>query len=258
MPAAGRQRGIVQSQSDNRPIDVRKLTFTDSRAGVRRFATWMVMPSLLVALSAHAGAPAAAGLPDLVGVIHAQAPNISANAILTSVNAYFSVRRRHLTDKPLVTIVDYSVPSTERRLAVADVQTGKVLFYTYVAHGKGSGLNYATHFSNRPGTDASSLGVYLTGNTYYGSHGYSLRLHGLDPAFNGEAYRRDIVVHSAWYVSRAFAQDHGRMGLSWGCFALSHKVESAVVNLIRKGTVLVGYYPDPKWLHSSAFLNGPG
>jgi hypothetical protein len=153
-----------------------------------------------------------------------------------------------------VTIVDYSVPSARRRLAVADVTTGKVLFYTYVAHGKGSGLDYATRFSNRPGTDASSLGVFLTAGTYYGKHGYSLRLRGLDPKFNGDAYRRDIVVHSAWYVSKAFAQKYGRMGRSWGCFALSRTVEGAIVHLIQGATVLVGYYPDPQWLHSSAFL----
>ena len=126
-----------------------------------------------------------------------------------------------------------------------------------MAHGKGSGLDSATQFSNQPGSDASSLGVYLTGDTYNGEHGYSLRLHGLDPGFNGDAYRRAIVMHSAWYVSRTFAAAHGRMGRSWGCFALSRKVEGAVVNLIRQGTVLVGYYPDPRWLRSSAFLTDP-
>jgi len=212
------------------------------------------MASLLVGLSAHARPLPARRVQRLAQAIHTQAPNISTRAVVTSIDAYLHARRRHLTDKPLVTIVDYTVPSARRRLAVADVQTGKVLFYTYVAHGKGSGLDYATHFSNKPGTDASSLGVYLTGRTYYGEHGYSLRLHGLDPGFNGDAYRRDIVVHSAWYVSRTFAKKHGRMGRSWGCFALTRKVEDAVVKVIRDGTVLVGYYPDPRWLHSSAFL----
>ncbi|MEJ2685762.1 MAG: murein L,D-transpeptidase catalytic domain family protein [Gammaproteobacteria bacterium] len=143
------------------------------------------------------------------------------------------------------------------RQAVADVRTGKVLYYTYVAHGKGSGGKYATRFSNTPGTNASSLGVYLTGHTYYGKHGYSLRLKGLNPEYNGAAYRRDIVMHSAWYVSRTFAKDHGRMGRSWGCVALSRKVESAVVKLIRGGTVLLAYYPDAKWLRSSPFLRLP-
>ncbi len=141
--------------------------------------------------------------------------------------------------------------------STADVQTGKVLIYTYVAHGKGSGLNYATRFSNESGTEASSLGVYLTGRTYYGQHGFSLRLHGLDPGFNSAAYRRDIVIHGASYVSESFAQEHGRMGRSWGCFALNPKIEGAVIRLIRGHTVLVGYYPDPKWLHSLPFLNDP-
>jgi L,D-transpeptidase catalytic domain len=228
------------------------------RMQIRALAAWAAAACLFGTLSAHAAARADQDAERLVGVIRAQAPNISTDAISTAISAYRHARLEHLTDKPLVTVVDYSVPSNRKRLAVADVRTGKVLFYTYVAHGKGSGLEYATRFSNTPGTDASSLGVYLTGRTYYGKHGYSLRLYGLEPQFNGTAYRRDIVVHSAWYVSKTFAQEHGRMGLSWGCFALSRKVEGALVNLIRGNTVLVGYYPDRRWLRSSAFLAATG
>ena len=228
------------------------------RIQAQRSALWAAVALFIVTPSAHATPQTGKRLRQLSQTIHAQAPNIGTKAILTAISAYFHVEREHLTDKPLVTIVDYSLPSAKRRLAVADVQTGKVLFYTYVAHGQGSGLDYATHFSNKPGTDASSIGVYLTGHTYYGKHGYSLRLHGLDPKFNGDAYRREIVVHSAWYVSKKFAQEHGRMGRSWGCFALSRKVESAVVRAIRGNTVLVGYYPDPKWLNTSPFLSGRG
>ena len=224
------------------------------RISARPSALWATLALSFAALSAHAALPAGPGSERLAQAIHAQAPNISSGAIATAISAYWHAREEHLTDKPLVTIVDYSLPSDVKRLAVADVATGKVLFYTYVAHGKGSGLKYATNFSNSPGTDASSLGVYLTGQTYYGEHGLSLRLRGLEPRFNGEAYRREIVIHSAWYVSRTFAQDHGRMGRSWGCFALSHNVESAIVRLIRGNTVLVGYYPDRKWLSTSPFL----
>jgi len=227
---------------------------TPWRIGACQSGLWAVLAALSLGLPAHAGVPRGPGSERLAQAIHAQAPNISSGAIATAISAYWHAREEHLTDKPLVTIVDYSLPSDVKRLAVADVATGKVLFYTYVAHGKGSGLKYATNFSNSPGTDASSLGVYLTGQTYYGEHGLSLRLRGLEPRFNGEAYRREIVIHSAWYVSRTFAQDHGRMGRSWGCFALSHNVESAIVRLIRGNTVLVGYYPDRKWLSTSPFL----
>lgn len=233
--------------------DARRRMICSSRLLARHSAVAAAL-ALACLAPAHASARMAAPWGRLARTIHAQAPNIGIKAISVSLDAYFHARQRHLTDKPLLTIVDYSEPSAKRRLAVADVQTGKVLFYTYVAHGKGSGLDYATHFSNQPGSDASSLGVYLTGQTYNGEHGYSLRLHGLSPHFNGAAYRRDIVVHSAWYVSRAFAREHGRMGRSWGCFALSRRVESAVVKLIRNGTVLVGYYPDPKWLEFLPFL----
>ena len=228
------------------------------RIGACQSGLWAILAAFSLGLPAHAAVHAGADSEQLAEAIHAQAPNISTGAISSAISAYWHARQEHLTDKPLVTIVDYSLPSDVKRLAVADVATGKVLFYTYVAHGKGSGLKYATYFSNSRGTDASSLGVYLTGQTYYGEHGLSLRLRGLEPRFNGEAYRREIVIHSAWYVSRTFAQDHGRMGRSWGCFALSHKVESAIVQLIRGNTVLVGYYPDRKWLRSSAFLAAPG
>ncbi|HYW93281.1 MAG TPA: murein L,D-transpeptidase catalytic domain family protein [Gammaproteobacteria bacterium] len=228
------------------------------RSIARRSTLWIALALFFTALSAHADRPAGARLERLAERIHAQAPNISTRAISAAINAYFHVRQRSLTDKPLVTVVDYSVPSARKRLAVANVRSGKVLFYTYVAHGKGSGVKYATRFSNKPGTDASSLGVYLTGRAYYGKHGYSLRLKGLNADYNGAAYRRDIVVHSAWYVSRKFARNHGRMGRSWGCFALSRKVAGAIVKLIRRGTVLLAYYPDPRWLHSSPFLGAPG
>ncbi|MGA8262350.1 MAG: murein L,D-transpeptidase catalytic domain family protein [Arenicellales bacterium] len=215
---------------------------------------WIATALFFAVLSAHAELPAGTSSERVAERIHAQAPNISAKAISAAINAYSQVRRRHLTDKPFVTIVDYSLPSAKKRLVVADIRTGKVLFYTYVAHGRGSGLEYATRFSNKPGANTSSLGVYLTGHTYYGKHGYSLRLKGLNPEFNGAAYRRDIVIHSAWYVSQMFARNHGHMGRSWGCFALSHEVEGDLVRLIRGGTVLLAYYPDPEWLHSSPFL----
>lgn len=240
------------------PAGRKKRAIATRRSSALRFAAWGALTLFAVTPAAHAAPREGARFEHLTETIRAQAPNIGANAISAAVTAYFNAKRAHLTDKPLVTIVDYSLPSDKRRLAVADVTTGKVLFYTYVAQGKGSGLKYATHFSNKPGSEASSLGVYLTGNTFYGNDGYSLRLHGLDPEFNGAAYRRDIVVHAAWYVSQQFAQRYGRMGLSWGCFALSPKVESAVVQLIRGGTLLVAYYPDPKWLASSPFLKGLG
>lgn len=222
----------------------------------------ILFPTL--ALCALAAPPASARLispshlEPLARKLHAQAPNISTTVMSKALEAYTRARQRHLTDKPIVTVVDYSLSSARRRLAVANVREGKILFYTYVAHGKGSGVTYARHFSNTPGSDASSLGVFLTGRTYYGEHGYSLRLRGLNPRFNGAAYHRDIVMHSAWYVSKAFAREHGRMGRSWGCFALSRKVEPKVVHAIRGGTVLLSYYPDRRWLKTSPFLKPGG
>lgn len=231
---------------------------TTRKRRVHSLSRWAAVASFVIAFSAHAGTSPEKRLKRLAEALHSQAPNISARVIAKAIRAYKSARHRHLTEKAIVTVVDYALPSAKKRLAVVDLNRAKVLYYTYVAHGKGSGLDYATHFSNKPGTEASSLGVYLTGKTYYGKHGYSLRLKGLNPSFNGAAYRRDIVVHSAWYVSQAFAKKYGRVGRSWGCFALSQKVEASIVNIIREGTILMAYYPDPQWLSSSPFLKSPG
>lgn len=225
---------------------------------IRHLGRWAAAASFVIALSAHAGSLSEKGLKKLAETLHVQAPNISTKVITKAIQAYKNAKHRGLVDKDIITVVDYSLPSAKKRLAVVNLNKAKVLYYTYVAHGKGSGLKYATHFSNRPGTEASSLGIYRTAQTYYGKHGYSLRLKGLNPEFNGAAYRRDIVVHSAWYVSQAFADKYGRMGRSWGCFALSKKVEKSVVNVIRGGTMLMAYYPDPQWLSTSPFFKTPG
>ena len=123
-----------------------------------------------------------------------------------------------------------------------------------MAHGKGSGSVKSTHFSNSSRTYASSIGVFLTGSTYNGKHGFSLKLRGLEPQFNGKAFKRAIVFHQAWYVSDEFVKKHGYVGRSWGCFALSKTVSRQVIQTIKSGTVVFAYYPDQKWLHSSEFL----
>ena len=230
----------------------------------RKALGWRLIAGLSISLLVAFAPPTLArtlthrSIRVLASRLHDQAPNISTRVMVRALEAYAQVRKRHLTDKPIVTVVDYSLSSARKRFAVANVRTGKVLFYTYVAHGRGSGKKFATRFSNKPGTEASSLGVFLTGRTYTGKNGFSLRLKGLNPRFNGAAYERDIVVHSAWYVSSSFARKYGRMGRSWGCFALSKKVEAAIVDRIQGGTVLFSYYPDPQWLATSPFLKPGG
>lgn len=159
---------------------------------------------------------------------------------------------------PVVTIIDFSRPSTEKRLWVYDVASGKVLFHELVAHGKNTGDDLATRFSNTPGSLQSSLGWFKTGGTYVGKHGRSLYLDGLESGWNDNARSRAVVMHGADYVSDDFAAQHGRLGRSWGCPALDDDVAQVVIDAIRDGSLLLAYYPDEGWLSSSAYLNCGG
>ena len=152
-------------------------------------------------------------------------------------------------------VIDYSRASTVPRLWVFDLQQNKLLFREVVAHGQGSGENMASRFSNVDGTHASSLGLFRTADTYSGHNGYSLRLQGLEPGTNDAAMARAIVMHGAAYVNPARAQQQGRLGRSWGCPALRPEVAKAVIDSLRNGQMIFGYYPDKKWLAHSPFVN---
>jgi hypothetical protein len=157
-----------------------------------------------------------------------------------------------------LTLIDYSKPSLEPRLWVFDMETGKLLFKELVAHGKNTGENMATRFSDDMDSRQSSLGLFVTADTYVGNNGYSLRLDGLEPGFNAHARERAIVMHGAPYVDARVAASNGRLGRSWGCPALREAVAHKVIDTIRGGGVIFSYYPDPTWLHASRFLNGCG
>ena len=157
--------------------------------------------------------------------------------------------------QPVLTLIDYSRPSTRPRLWVLDLVAGAVRFHTLVAHGRGSGLSRAVAFSNVPESKQSSLGLFRTDETYEGQHGYSLRLVGLESGVNDLAYERNIVIHGADYATRKFALRHGRLGRSWGCPALDPSVHRSVIDTIRGGSALFVYYPDPQWLASSQYLS---
>ena len=154
-----------------------------------------------------------------------------------------------------LTLIDYSKPSTEPRLWVFDIITGELLFKELVAHGRNTGDNLATRFSDEMNSRQTSLGLFVTADTYVGRNGYSLRLDGLEPGFNHRARDRAIVMHGAPYVSAAFGSSHGRLGRSWGCPALGEAVARDVIDTIRGGGVIFSYYPDSTWLKSSRFLN---
>lgn len=158
-------------------------------------------------------------------------------------------------NKKVVTVIDYSLPSNEKRLWVLDLEKQKVLFHTFVAHGKYSGENTPDSFSDRPGSQQSSIGVFLTKGTYFGHEGYSLVLEGLEKGYNDLAESRRIVMHGAPYVSEEIADTYGRIGRSWGCPAMDFKVATPIINTIKDGSLVVAYYPDKKWLRESKYLN---
>jgi hypothetical protein len=159
-----------------------------------------------------------------------------------------------LGQKKILTVIDYSLPSTRKRLWVFDLESKKILFHELVAHGKGSGDNHAKVFSNESGTLASSLGLFEATETYQGKHGYTLRLKGLEKGYNDNAGRRSIVIHGAWYVTEAFWKKHGRLGRSWGCPALDKRVAKQIIDTLKGGSLVFVYYPDQDWLTDSEFI----
>jgi hypothetical protein len=191
-----------------------------------------------------------------ISVLSSEASNISTKALKAGLEAYLTARKRGLDQKQVLTIIDYSKPDSERRLLVVDLKSNKVLFNTYVAHGKNSGDLYATSFSNRPGSLKSSIGVFVTDEPYVGHEGYSLRISGLEPGINDNAYERATVIHGAWYVSKDVVQKYGQLGRSWGCPAVNPSLIKPIINTIKENTLVVAYYPDRHWLNNSTFLAG--
>lgn len=158
-------------------------------------------------------------------------------------------------DKQLISIADYSLSANTKRLWIIDLKTSKVLLNTYVAHGQGTGEEFATAFSDRENSHQSSMGFYVTGETYMGEHGLSLYLHGMDNGYNANAYRRSVVLHGAAYVSEDFIRAHKRLGRSWGCPAVAQELASSIINLVKDGSCLFIYYPDRLYRSTSYWLN---
>ena len=149
-------------------------------------------------------------------------------------------------------VIDYAKPSSEPRLWVFDLELKHLLFEELVAHGKNSGGDRSIRFSNKPGSLMSSLGVFLTADTYIGKHGLSLKLRGLEEGINDLTMERDIVIHAASYVHRG-----GPIGRSWGCPAVRPEISRALIESVRGGTLLLSYYPEPSWLHASTLAGTP-
>jgi hypothetical protein len=191
---------------------------------------------------AGTAAPAPSPAPRMLPAALRDVAGLSPRALAAALDAVACARSRGVAGRDdLLTVIDYSLPSTAPRLWVLDLARGKVLFHELVAHGAGSGDNYATRFSNAPDSRQTSLGLFLTGGTYEGGNGYSLKLNGLDPGVNDRAEERKVVMHGAWYVSADHVQHFGRLGRSWGCPALPVASAHSVIDVIKNGTFLFSY-----------------
>jgi len=183
------------------------------------------------------------------------APLANAKVIDLAVAALHCATGKGMDQPARLAVIDYSLPSTRPRLWVFDVAKRRLLNQELVAHGKNSGENYAQHFSNRVGSLQSSLGLFRTLDAYNGSNGYSLRMDGMESGINDRAFERAIVIHGAPYVDAGFAQEHGRIGRSWGCPAVRAGVAREIIDTLKGGQFVFAYYPDQQWLAKSSYLN---
>ena len=194
-------------------------------------------------------------LDVLKTMLRTSAPTLSKLATQKVLTALECAHSYQLDQNQILAVIDYSLPSSKKRLWIFNLKTYQILFNTYVSHGIKSGSLLTTYFSNRNNSKSSSIGIYLTESAYHGREGLSLRLTGLDKGFNDNAENRAIVMHGGWYMKEAFIQKYGRPGRSWGCPAVPLELSDAIINTIKNQSLFVIYYPNEAWFQSSKFLN---
>lgn len=194
----------------------------------------------------------------LAAQLRSAAPAINPQVLILALSAMNCAVHHGAEPASRLAVVDYSLPSSQTRLWIFDLASRTLVLQDLVAHGQGSGDNYASAFSNTEGSHQSSLGLFRTQESYVGKHGYSLRLDGLEPGINDQARSRAIVVHEADYVDESWVARHGRIGRSQGCPAVRPGVGAIVVDSLKDGQFMFAYYPDQNWLATSAWLNCPG
>lgn len=188
--------------------------------------------------------------------LSASAPTLNKGVIELALRAYTKAYEEGDVKRRGLTIIDYSVPSDEPRMWIFDMNTESLVFETYVAHGRNSGSGKVPDtFSNDMSSKKSSLGTYITEDTYIGRKGLSLNLEGLEKGLNSNAYNRRVVVHGAWYVEPDFIKKEGRAGCSWGCPAIAESLAKPVINAIKNGSVVFAYYPDSYFLSHSNYIS---
>jgi hypothetical protein len=205
--------------------------------------------TLLLILAGVARAEGAGPLADLLANA---APSADRGVLALAARATDCAQREGVVDR--LAVIDYSRPSSEPRLWVFDLDGGRLLFEELVAHGRGTGERLAERFSNAEGSHMSSLGLFRTAEPYDGANGYSLRLHGLEPGYNDQAFDRAIVMHGAPYVSPDIIRKQGRLGRSFGCPAVRLGVARRMIDTLKNGALVFAYYPDRDWLTGSSYL----
>lgn len=187
----------------------------------------------------HSGANATA----IETALHNAAPTIRNEALRAALSAWDELHSRGELSRPLLTVIDYGLPSTTKRMWVFDLDSRRLLFHELVAHGRNSGEDLAQSFSNVEGSLMTSLGAFVTGTTYIGRNGYSMRLRGMDPGVNDRAEVRAIVVHGAPYVGDEVAHDLGRLGRSYGCPAVRPAIARTLIDEVKDRTLLYAWHP---------------
>lgn len=182
--------------------------------------------------------------------------NLSYDVFRFGMIGYYSLRQQgKLGGKNILSIIDFTKSSCQKRFYTIDLDEFKVKFFTYVSHGKNTGEDMAKSFSNILHSNQSSLGFYVTAETYIGTKGYSLKLDGVERGINDNMRERAVVMHEADYVSENWIKRNGRLGRSQGCPALPKEISKAIINTIKNQTTIFAYFKDNSYLQNSAFLN---
>lgn len=195
-------------------------------------------------------------IKELYSELNAAQYDLSFTAFRYAYIGYQTMKKQHrLNNKELFSIIDFTKDCNSKRFYTIDLEKMKIVYYTYVAHGKKSGERMATSFSDAVESNKSSIGFYITGNTYNGGNGYSLILHGDEKGYNSNLAKRSVVVHAADYANEDYIARNGRMGRSLGCPALPENIYKQVIETIKEKTMIFAYYNDAKYLKTSKYLN---
>ena len=195
-------------------------------------------------------------IKELYNELNAAQYDLSFTAFRYAYIGYQTMKKQHrLNNKELFSIIDFTKDCNSKRFYTIDLEKMKIVYYTYVAHGKKSGERMATSFSDAVESNKSSIGFYITGNTYNGGNGYSLILHGDEKGYNSNLAKRSVVVHAADYANEDYIAHNGRMGRSLGCPALPENIYKQVIETIKEKTMIFAYYNDAKYLKTSKYLN---